>query len=219
MKKFVAYYRVSTKRQGQSGLGLEAQQHSVQSFAERNSGEIVAVFREAESGKKADRPELLKALEFSAKEEATLIVAKLDRLSRDLEFIAKLSKSKTDWVCADMPEMNTLTIGMMAVFAQHEREMISKRTKEGLARAKANGVKLGNKGNLKKGREALQESADQFASDIWEVIEPMKEAGMTQEEIVNRLNKNKIPTAKGKKWTRMQLYRVIKRAEELAEAA
>src|SRR5262249_39658819 len=140
--RFVAYLRVSTARQGRSGLGLEAQRETVRQFIASRNGKIIAPeFIEVESGKRNDRPEFAKAIKRCRVTGATLLVAKLDRLSRNAAFLLTLRDSLiasgVEYVAADMPEANTMTIGVMAVVAQHEREAISKRTKEALAAAKA----------------------------------------------------------------------------------
>jgi len=142
--KFVTYYRVSTQKQGTSGLGLEAQQMAVRAHLEQTKGDEVATFTEIETGKNNNRPELQKALLRCRQTRATLLVAKFDRLSRNAAFLLTLRDSGMKFVAADMPTANDLTIGVLAVVAEHEREMISKRTKEALAAAKARGVKLGN---------------------------------------------------------------------------
>jgi DNA invertase Pin-like site-specific DNA recombinase len=133
-KKYVAYYRVSTAKQGASGLGLEAQQYAVASFLK--GGKIAGEYVEVESGKKNNRPQLLAAIAHARKIKATLVIAKLDRLSRNAAFIFTLKDSGIDFVCADMPDANTLTIGIFAVLAQHERELISSRTKAALRQVK-----------------------------------------------------------------------------------
>ncbi len=140
---YVTYFRVSTAGQGRSGLGLEAQQAAVSRFLANKRGEVVESFTEIESGKKNDRPELERALRRCRLTGAELVVAKLDRLSRDAGFIYRLRDAGVKFVAADMPEANTLTVGVMASLAQYERELISERTKVGLAAAKARGVKLG----------------------------------------------------------------------------
>jgi DNA invertase Pin-like site-specific DNA recombinase len=141
--RFVAYYRVSTERQGRSGFGLEAQQAAVASFI--NSGtELVAAFTEIESGKRNERPALAQALEACRRHRAKPVIAKLDRLSRNLAFIAMLMESGVEFVAVDNPHANKLTVHILAAVAQHEREMISQRTKDALAAAKRRGVCLGN---------------------------------------------------------------------------
>jgi DNA invertase Pin-like site-specific DNA recombinase len=145
-KKYVAYYRFSTAKQGASGLGLEAQQYAVATFLK--GGKIAGEYVEVESGKKNNRPQLLAAIAQARKIKATLVIAKLDRLSRNAAFIFTLKDSGVDFVCADMPDANTLTIGIFAVLAQHERELISSRTKAALQAKIAQGAKLGKPENL-----------------------------------------------------------------------
>ena len=132
-KKFVAYYRVSTDKQGVRGLGMEAQASCVEAFVASHDGKILASFKEVESGKRNDRPELDKALARSRALGATLLIAKLDRLSRDALFLLTLQKANVDFVCCDMPDANNFTVGIMALMAQHEREAISTRTRDALA--------------------------------------------------------------------------------------
>ncbi|RDC58679.1 recombinase family protein [Adhaeribacter pallidiroseus] len=161
-KKYVAYYRVSTAKQGTSGLGLEAQQYAVASFL--NGQKITSEYVEVESGKKNNRPQLIAAIEQARKIKGTLVIAKLDRLSRNASFIFTLKESGVDFVCADMPDANTLTIGIFAVLAQHERELISSRTKAALQAKIAQGAKLGKPENLTyqdrvAGAQALKQKA------------------------------------------------------------
>ena len=146
--KFIAYYRVSTQKQGASGLGLSAQKQSVKSFVNGKKGEIVEAFTEVESGKRNARPQLELAMACAKEHRAQLLIAKLDRLSRNVSFIFALRDGEVDFVCCDMPEANTLTIGIMAVMAQHERELISQRTKQAL-RVKKERIKQGNYQNAK----------------------------------------------------------------------
>src|SRR5262249_54816414 len=142
-RRFVAYYRVSTDRQGQSGLGLEGQQKAVMDYLNGGARELVSEFVEVESGKRADRPELARALEACRKHKCKLVIAKLDRLSRNLAFIATLMNSGVEFVAVDNPHANKLTIHILAAVAEHEREAISERTKAALAAAKARGKRLG----------------------------------------------------------------------------
>ena len=146
MEQYIAYYRVSTQKQGNSGLGLEAQRSDVSRFVERG-GTLIADYQDIESGKKNDRPNLIKAIEECKKRNATLLIAKLDRLSRNASFIFTLHDSKIKFVCCDMPDANSITIGIMAVLAQDERERTSQRTKAALAELKRKGVKLGSPQN------------------------------------------------------------------------
>ena len=140
--KYVAYYRVSTQRQGQSGLGLEAQRTAVNSFAQ-GKGEIVAEYTEVESGRRCDRPQLALAIAYAKRVRATLVIAKLDRLARDVHFLSGLMKDGLDFVACDMPQANKMTLHILAAVAEGEADMISQRVKDALASAKARGVKLG----------------------------------------------------------------------------
>ena len=141
---YVAYYRVSTAKQGQTGLGMQAQQHAITDFLQHHGGRLVAEFTEVSSGKKADRPEFEKAVEYAQLANAVLLVAKLDRLSRDLHFITELQKKGIRFKLADFPDIDQLTIHILAAMAQHEAQMISQRTKAALNAAKVRGVRLGN---------------------------------------------------------------------------
>src|SRR5207302_5177810 len=143
IRRFVADYRVSTVRQGRSGLGLEAQKAAVLAFINGNA-ELLAEFTEVESGKHANREELKKAIAACKKHKAKLVIAKLDRLSRNLAFIATLMESGVEFVAVDNPHANKLTVHILAAVAQHERELIAQRTRDALQAAKARGKKLGN---------------------------------------------------------------------------
>ncbi len=142
--KFVSYLRVSTDKQGERGHGLDAQRKAVAEYLNGGEWELLGEFVEIESGKRGDRPKLAEALATCKKHRARLVIAKLDRLSRNVAFIATLMDGKTDFVCCDFPTANRLTLHILAAVAEHEREMIAKRTKDGLAAAKAKGVVLGN---------------------------------------------------------------------------
>jgi DNA invertase Pin-like site-specific DNA recombinase len=142
---FVAYYRVSTERQGRSGLGLEAQQKAVRDHLNGGNWGIVAEFTEVESGKRSDRPQLAAALAACRLRGAKLIIAKLDRLARNVHFVSGLMESGVDFVAADFPQANRLTVHILAAVAEHEAKMISERTKVALAAAKRRGVKLGGR--------------------------------------------------------------------------
>lgn len=200
---YIAYYRVSTKRQGRSGLGLDAQKELVGRYV--NGGKLIASFTEIESGKKDSRPQLQAALEACQKKKATLLIAKLDRLSRDLHFISGLQKSGIQFVCCDMPDMDELTIHILASVAQHERKLISQRTRDALQAAKKRGVKLGSPQPLKalqKAYKAHSAKADSFAESIKPIIEELKaKAGVkTLQEIADALNLRGISTSRGGKW-------------------
>ena len=146
MTNFISYFRVSTDRQGQSGLGLDAQRAAVATYVQRAGGTILASYTEIESGSKSSRPEIAKALAHAKREKATLIIAKLDRLARNVKFIADLMDARVEFVACDLPEANRLVLHIMAAFAEYEREEISKRTKAALAVAKSRGTRLGNPG-------------------------------------------------------------------------
>ncbi|KVC77149.1 resolvase [Burkholderia ubonensis] len=215
--KFVAYYRVSTAKQGVSGLGLEAQRESVTRYLNGGRWELVGEFTETETGKGADalskRPQLRAALDLCKKRGARLIIAKLDRLARNVHFVSGLMESKVKFVAVDMPEANELTIHIMAAFAEHEAKRISERTKDALAAAKARGVVLGATGpaNLKPNIEARQEAANAFAGSLSTVINGFLSAGLSQRAMVDELNKLGIKTARGGEWSLMQLQRVMAR--------
>ncbi len=209
--RLIAYERVSTARQGKSGLGLEAQRKAIDDFAASRSAEVLARFTEVESGRKADRPELTKAIELARLTGATLVIAKLDRLSRNAAFLLTLRDSGVKFLAVDMPEANDLTVGIMALVAQQEREAISRRTKEALAAAKARGVKLGNPNGAAalrragKGGAALREvaarNADDFASALMPVIAEIGGAGhRTLRSIAAELNIRGIRTRRGGRW-------------------
>ena len=140
---FISYLRVSTARQGKSGLGLEAQRKAVADYLNGGNWQLLAEMVEVESGKKSDRPVLQEAIDLSRATGATLVVAKIDRLTRDAAFLLSLRDAGIDFVAADMPDANRLTVGIMALVAEQEREAISRRTKDALAAAKARGVQLG----------------------------------------------------------------------------
>lgn len=218
--QFVAYYRVSTAKQGRSGLGLEAQQDSVGNYVANHGGELLEQFIEVESGKHDDRPELGRALRRCLLTGSTLVIAKLDRLSRDVAFIANLQKSKVDFVCVDMPEANTLTIGMMSVLAQYERELISERTKAGLAAAKRRGTVLGNPrlddvrytdttaataGKIATAEERNGQLRELIAEVVADADEPM-----STRRIAAALNDAGYTTARGKSFSATQVWRITK---------
>ena len=211
LQRLVAYERVSTARQGASGLGLEAQRKTIEHFAAARGADVLAHFTEVESGKRADRPELAKALHLAKVTGATLVIAKLDRLSRNAAFLLALQDSGVRFVAVDMPEANDLTVGIMALVAQAEREAISRRTKEALAVAKARGVKLGNpngaaslrragKGGVAL-RAAVSANAEDFARDLAAVVAEIKAAGhVSLREVAAEVNARGIRTRRGGSW-------------------
>jgi DNA invertase Pin-like site-specific DNA recombinase len=212
--KFIAYYRVSTDKQGKSGLGLDAQRKAVLDFLNGGSWELVQEFVEVESGKHSDRQELTAALATCRKHKAKLVIAKLDRLSRNLAFVATLMESGVEFVAVDNPHANKLTIHILAAVAQHEREMISERTKAALAAAKARGTVLGNP-NLadaaQRGREAGKANARRFAANVLPIIEEIERSGVASHNaIAAKLNERRVPTARGGKWTHVQVGAVLR---------
>lgn len=212
--KFVAYYRVSTKRQGMSGLGLDAQKEAVSKYLNGGNWTLVQEFTEVETGKGADalsrRPVLSDALACCRKNKARLLIAKLDRLARNVHFVTGLMESKVEFVACDLPEANDITIHLMAAFAEFEAKRISQRTKEGLAQAKARGVKLGNPRltelNVDRSREA-----DAFAEKLGGVLVGFRAQGFTQRRMVEELNRLGLTTRQGKQWSLMQLQRTLAR--------
>jgi DNA invertase Pin-like site-specific DNA recombinase len=220
-ERFVAYYRVSTEKQGRSGLGLEAQQKAVEAHLNGGSWKLVAEFTEIESGKRSERPKLVDAIKTAKKHKATLVIAKLDRLSRNVAFIANLMEVGADFVAVDMPHANKLTIHILSAVAEHEREMISQRTQAALAAAKRRGVKLGNRSNIQvaqaRSRAARMAQADQFASNIQPLVLQIKAAGIrTLNGIAEALNARGLRTPRGGDWQAVQVKRVLERHRETA---
>ncbi len=210
-QRFVGYERVSTARQGASGLGLEAQRQTIEAFAVSRGAEVLARFTEVESGRNPNRPELGKALHLAKVTGATLVIAKLDRLSRNAAFLLTLRDSGVHFLAVDMPEANDLTVGIMALVAQAEREAISRRTKEALAVAKARGVKLGNPNGAAalrragKGavalRAAVGRNAEQHSADLAEVVADIRAAGSTTlRAMADALMQRGMLTRRGGRW-------------------
>ncbi|WP_138995277.1 recombinase family protein [Larkinella sp. C7] len=194
MIKAIAYYRVSTDRQGKSGLGLEAQQEAVRLFADRQGYQVTTHFTEIESGKKNNRPELLAALAQCRKEKATLIIAKLDRLGRNVAFIANLMESKVQFKAVDNPYADELMIHLLAAFAQHERKQISSRTKDALQAAIRRGVQLGKHGKEVQCHKE-REAADEFAERIRPTVEEIQRQGITTiRAMCEEMNRRQVPT-------------------------
>jgi DNA invertase Pin-like site-specific DNA recombinase len=216
--RFVSYLRVSTDRQGRSGLGLEAQRKAVEDFLNGGRWKLVAEFIEVESGKRDDRPKLADALALCRLHNATLVIAKLDRLSRDAHFLLGLQKAGVSFLAADMPEANEMVVGIMAVVAQAERKMISQRTKAALAAAKARGKRLGNPSNLRnqdagriRGRARRTHIAFARAADLRPIIADVQASGASSlRAIAAVLNHRGIPAARGGAWSAVQVGRVLK---------
>ena len=239
MKKFIAYYRVSTKKQGTSGLGLQAQKNAVSNYVGIN-GEIIGEFTEVESGtRKKKRVEIYKAIELAKKEKATLVVAKLDRLARDVEFTSALYNGNVEFVCCDNPTANKLTIQLLSVIAEHEAEVISRRIKETLKVKKdkikkgvytnkdgsemkpINGkVRLGNPNGFgdyqKLGVQKIKENAlnDKANIQAMDIICTARKDGMTFQQIADKLNKLQYKTRRGKEFYPIQVQRLFKRCEQ-----
>lgn len=209
--RLIAYLRVSTARQGASGLGLEAQRAACERFARERGAEISATFTEIESGKRGDRPELERAMREARLTGSTLLIAKLDRLSRDASFLLKLQKDGVRFIAADMPEATDFTVGIMALVAQQEREAISKRTKEALEAAKGRGTRLGNpngaaalrragKGNAAS-HAAIKDRIAQFAERMRPVVDELAAAGVTSlPQMADALNARGVLSPRGAKW-------------------
>lgn len=219
--KFVSYVRVSTARQGQSGLGLEAQQEAVRAYLNGGNWQLVAEVVEVESGKRNDRPKLAEALRLCRLHGATLIIAKLDRLARNVAFISGLMESGVEFTAVDFPQANRLTVHILAAVAEHEAAMISARTKAALAAAKARGRVLGgDRGNFAeiqaRGNAASQTvrtaKADRKAADIAPLVRDLQATGASLRVIAAELNARGIPTARGGEWSAVQVSRVLARA-------
>src|SRR5436190_815828 len=199
--KFIAYYRVSTDRQGKSGLGLDAQREAVENYLNGGRWTLAEEFTEVESGKHNDRPELKKALAACKKQKAKLVIAKLDRLSRNLAFIATLMDSGVEFVAVDNPHANKLTVHILAAVAQHERELIAQRTRDALQAAKARGKTLGNPKLAtarKRAIEGNKAAAERYAANVLPVIREIQGSGLKSLRAVARaLAARGIPTARG----------------------
>jgi DNA invertase Pin-like site-specific DNA recombinase len=218
-RQFVAYYRVSTQRQGASGLGLQAQQTAVADYLARVSGHQLAAFEEIESGKGADaldrRPQLRAALDMCRRSGACLLIAKLDRLARNVYFVSGLLETGVDFVAADMPEANKVMIQIYSVMAEFERDQISARTKAALAAAKARGVVLGAAGarNLRPNTEARREAGNALAARLRGQIEGFRMRGLSQRAMVVELNSLGVKAPRGGEWSLSQFQRLLKRAD------
>lgn len=205
--RFISYLRVSTTKQGIDGLGIEAQKKAIADFLNGGRWKVLDEFVEVESGKRDDnRPQLQAAIAVCKRKRATLLIAKLDRLSRNVAFIANLMESGVEFIAADMPHANKLTVQIMAAMAEYEREMISKRTKDALAAAKARGVRLGNPYGLSqdamgKGVEAAKAArirkADAYAESVRDIITECREQGLSLNAIARKLADEGEPTPRG----------------------
>jgi DNA invertase Pin-like site-specific DNA recombinase len=215
--KYIAYYRVSTQKQGRSGLGLDDQREMVRRFL-REGEELVSEFTEIESGRKKERPQLKAAIDAAKQHRARLLIAKLDRLSRNASFVMTLRDAEVDFVACDLPDANTLTIGIMASFAQHEAEQISKRTRAALAQKKARGFQLGKPENLtdearSRGTAVLIKNAAENSANrqAGELIRLYRLNRLTMRDIAARLNEHGFRTRRGKLFQPMSVARLLRR--------
>jgi DNA invertase Pin-like site-specific DNA recombinase len=216
MKQFVLYTRVSTRRQGDSGLGLDAQKRDIDLYLSTYAEipyEIVGEFQDIESGANGERPELWKAINLAEKTGATLLVAKLDRLSRKVSFISGLmDRKRLNLVVATMPHADKFQLHIYAALAEQEREFISIRTKAALKEAKAKGVKLGgNRVNIDSANEAARAVADTHAAKVMDTIRPLRDAGRTLQQIADTLNRTGVATSRGGKWYATTVKNVLSR--------
>lgn len=206
----VAYYRVSTDRQGRSGLGLDAQKKAVADYLNGGNWNLGGEFTEIETGKRSDRPELLKAMALCRRRKAKLVIAKLDRLSRNVAFIAALMESKVEFVAVDNPHATKLTIHILSAVAEHEREMIAARTKAALQAAKARGVRLGRNGAERlapENRAAAEDRARQLAP----VFAELRERHLSARGMARELNLRQVPCPRGGRWHAASVRRVLSR--------
>lgn len=225
MRKLVEYRRVSTDKQGQSGLGLEAQRTAVESYAKSIGGAIVASFVEVESGKRCDRPELAKALARAKALKATLVVAKLDRLARNVAFVSALMESGVDFVACDNPHANRLTVHILAAVAEDEARRISERTKNALAARRARGLPLGaemvecrnlsvqaaSKGRCD-GALAQVKAADEHLAPVLPMMRELRASGATLQAIADKLNSDGYSTRRGGQYGKVQVKLALDRS-------
>lgn len=215
LRRYTPYYRVSTQKQGSSGLGLEAQRAAVRAFVP-DVAQLETEFVEIESGKKNQRPQLLAAIAEARRKGTTLLIAKLDRLSRNAGFIFALRDSGVDFVCCDMPDANTLTVGLFAVIAQHERETISKRTKDALSAKKARGTQLGTPANftpavIAQGQATMQANArnNQQNRQAARLAELLRAKGYTLQQVADELNQAGYSTRRGRAFHPTTVLRLL----------
>lgn len=215
MQKYVAYYRVSTAKQGRSGLGLEAQQEAVLQFIEAGSRKLLAEFTEVETGKGSNaldkRPQLQAAKQLAKKHKATLLIAKLDRLARNVHFISGLMEDGVKFQCCDFPAADGFMLHIYAAVAEQEGRRISQRIKDALAAKKARGEAVGNASSLRPLNGTRAAQAAQFATKLQPTIEAYRAQRMTQRDMVDAMNSAGIKTAQGGEWGLVQLQRVMQR--------
>ncbi len=222
-KNLIAYYRVSTKKQERSGLGLDGQREAVALFAEGQQSQVLSEYVETETGKRADRPELKRAIAHAKRANATLCIAKLDRLARNVHFVAGLMESGVDFVACDNPHANRFTVHVLAAVAEHEAQQISERTKAALAAAKRRGVKLGasrpecrnlndsarRKGALAAGH-AVSEQAKEAYADLRGLLQSLRPS-FSYRQIAAILNMRGERTRRGNPWTDVAVMRICQR--------
>ncbi len=224
--KLIGYVRVSTARQGESGLGLDAQMKAIADYAASVNGSVETTYREVESGTNSERPQLAKAIAHAKRMKAKLVIAKLDRLGRNVHFVSGLMEAKVDFIACDNPYANKLTVQILACIAEHEAEAISARTKAALAATKARGTLLGSarpnhwsgKEHLRlaaaaKARTAAKAKRDAMAAPIYAEVKPiitaMRQQGESLQAIADRLNNDGFTTLRGSEWKPMQVSRIF----------
>jgi DNA invertase Pin-like site-specific DNA recombinase len=218
----IAYRRVSTARQGASGLGLEGQEAAVAEYAKATGGNVLRAYTEVETGKRSDRPELARALADCKRSKAVLVIAKLDRLARNVHFLSGLMEAGVEFVCCDMPSANRLTLHIMAAVAEDEAKRISERTKAALAAYKARGGVLGaarpgayrlkggaNPKAARRAGEVARAKAKDAYADLAPAIATMRIEGLSLRAIARRLNEEGHTTRRGKPWNQVQINRLI----------
>lgn len=217
MQKYVAYYRVSTAKQGRSGLGLEAQQEAVRQFIAGGTRKLLEQFTEVETGKGSNalekRPQLQAAMQCARKHRATLLIAKLDRLARNTHFISGLMEAKVPFTSCDLPTADAFMLHIYAAVAEQEGRRISQRIKDALAAKKARGELVGNVASLQPLNSTRAAQAAQFAAKLQPTIAAYRARGMTQRAMVEAMNAAGIRTSQGGRWGLVQLQRVMQRLE------
>ena len=215
--KFVAYFRVSTTKQGIDGLGMDAQRSAIRNYLNGGDWKLLGEFAEVESGKRKDRPELTKAVALCRKEGATLLIAKLDRLARNAAFLLNLRDSGVDFIATDMPHADKFTVGIMALVAEKERDLISQRTRDGLAAARRRGIKLGNPHPakaLQAARKVNVALADDYAKAMMIIVQEIRDAHVvTLRGIAQCLNARGFQTPNGKAFQPQSVKNLVDRAE------
>jgi DNA invertase Pin-like site-specific DNA recombinase len=222
--RFVVYYRVSTKQQGESGLGLEAQRATAEAYVKQRGGEIIAEYQEVETGKDCKRPEIMKAILFALRSHGTLVIARLDRLARSVWLTSTLMESGIDFVACDSPQASRLTIHILAAVAEEEARLVSERTRNALAAYKARGGVLGpaafrNRHEWKAKQEQSRQRATRrnsevaFAAydDIRLIVQNLRGQGLSFQAIADALNQQDHRTRTGKAWNKTQVKRLVDR--------